>query len=954
MIRRQRHSSGSWFRGIAAALHVSAGILMFTVPAGPANAANPDAPAVFTVTQTIVRDDVEPVGVNLTKLTGGTNLATNNFIYGGGMEPAEKRFLVRIEDFGPGWMSWEESLGGVHMYEQNATGFGDGAVVRLYRIVDETGQPLSYNNGTSLNDNTGADHVIFLGETNVPDGGWVAEGTEPGAINRVMLADTSLSPAYGDHAIITVKKYKLDEAEVHPRLHQWFQANNGILRHQGGTTNYDSELVQHPGTIPPDFADPGETCLQVTVNDPAELRIGQYLFHAHDDGEGRWYSQLEPGAPYRAEVWLRQQGLPESAVRFQSPGPYAGISQSTPWQVTGQWQRFTYDFTGPAYPPVGTFHAGFGLAIEGPGTVWIDNFVVYRNDAEHEFRPYTPHTVAFNEMMSAMPEEGPKPALRFFTETYYDHAAMDRLLSNQPSSRLDFIYNVQGGSQLMTIPIAMEWCLKTGADAHSRAVPYITLSEEYTELEWTMLAEYLGVPYDPATDSPLEKPWAHRRYQHRGHGTPWTDEFREIIIEFGNETWHAGVFAGWDGFGRFGWVHHGGTEYGLFAEYYFAQHVMSQPWWDQHDLGQKIRFALNGNYDADPQNAYGELAAQAAPTATSYLGHANYVGPTWETGDTPFDVFDDHGMQETLCGAYLGMYPLIAAVSEARDQLAQQGVVAYRPIAYEGGPSGYYLPGNGTDDQVAISQLFGKSAGMAVASLDVWLYASLNGYGHQCFYAYGCGSNWTSHTMPRAGGFRRHPSWLALMMRNRFAPGKIMLDVTAEQVPTYERSGEDVPLTTAYALRDDDAWSVFVLSRKLDGNHDGVDFGDGSTPVTINLPFANCTALTRYTLTTPAGNPIDPRANNLDTENVVIDELSLDPSLIEGGQLVIDELSGGVSGGMPPGSIYLYRFDTGVEPKPVPAASAWGALVFVLIALGIVSCLIRVHSATNTAWFTRG
>ena len=61
-----------------------------------------------------------------------------------------------MERFGTDWIEWDESLGGVHMWDQNATGFGDGASIRFYRIVDSEGAPLPYAGGTELNDNTGA------------------------------------------------------------------------------------------------------------------------------------------------------------------------------------------------------------------------------------------------------------------------------------------------------------------------------------------------------------------------------------------------------------------------------------------------------------------------------------------------------------------------------------------------------------------------------------------------------------------------------------------------------------------------------------------------------------------------------------------------------------------------------------------------------------------------------
>jgi hypothetical protein len=386
---------------------------------------------------------------------------------------------------------------------------------------------------------------------------------------------------------------------------------------------------------------------------------------------------------------------------------------------------------------------------------------------------------------------------------YHGHRSLDHLFSDFPSGHIDFIYNVGATRQSVTLPQSLEWALATGTTPATRAVPFITLSEEYTELEWMAVVEYLGVPYDPASDTPAAKPHAYQRYLRRGHGAPWTDDFREIILEMGNETWHNGAGGhGWHGFSRPGYVWFGGAEYGLFARHYFEDHVMQMPAWTEHDLGQKIHFSLNAGYDGAP-DAYGELAAQHAPNATHSIGHANYVGPTWETGDTPHEFFDDHGMQETLVGMHTGMKDLIDEVAATRDSLAASGLADYEVVAYEGGPSGYALPGDPsvTPDQVANAELYGKSLGMGVAALDAWLYSSLNGYTHQCFLGFASGGHWTSHTMPRAGGFRRHAGWLALMLRNRWAPGTEMLDTTLTSVPTYDRSGEDVPLITAYTVK---------------------------------------------------------------------------------------------------------------------------------------------------------
>ena len=43
--------------------------------------------------------------------------------------------------------------------------------------------------------------------------------------------------------------------------------------------------------------------------------------------------------------------------------------------------------------------------------------------------------------------------------------------------------------------------------------------------------------------------------------------------------------------------------------------------------------------------------------------------------------------------------------------------------------------------------------------------------------------------------------------------------VEQQTVPQLTRGGKTYPLIGAYAMRDESRWSVFVLSRKLDGNH---------------------------------------------------------------------------------------------------------------------------------------
>ena len=156
----------------------------------------------------------------------------------------------------------------------------------------------------------------------------------------------------------------------------------------------------------------------------------------------------------------------------------------------------------------------------------------------------------------------------------------------------------------------------------------------------------------------------------RGVGTPWTEEFTAITVELGNETWHNGVFPDWIGLNRFMAVHQGGPEYGLFARY-LIDNMKTSPYWKACNLDQKLVFCLGGNYFGEvgrdgKVTGYGEEAMENCPDATR-LGHANYVGPKWETGDRSIGKFDDHGVQGTLLGFLAGSLKKQIKMSKAKQ-----------------------------------------------------------------------------------------------------------------------------------------------------------------------------------------------------------------------------------------------------------------------------------------------
>jgi hypothetical protein len=877
---------------------------------------SPGITADITIGTDVIVSGVEPLGANITLMSGGTNFAVNNLVWGGGFEPTVFRELQRVERTGieneRRWFEWDLK-GSIDFWDTRSTGFLNGATIRFYRIVDESGNPIPYALG--MHNAEGADRTVFLGEAKIPEptedlpsGGFIAE-EEEGGMRRIYL-DTNVGLAYGDYAFIHLKTPYVAKDVIHSRLHGWLDLGRPVFNLLWNATG---RLVEHPGPIPEAFQteDPGDSCLRIEATDGAEVTAGQYAYYKYTTTD-LWYSQLRPGAPYRVEVWMRQDGLGDDGhVRFAFHGStdYAVANQTDPWTVTGEWKKYAYDFIAPDYPEEGGIIA-HTLKFTGPGTLYMDNWTIYRNDEVHGYEPFGPGENSIKTFLDSSSSVGQKPVARFYP-LQYSNSSIESMLGEFGDSK----YNVNSGRIIgfsgATIAQSMRWAYATGDTPDDRVVPWITVSEEYTEIELKALTEYLGVPYDPATDTPESRPYAYRRYLQRdGNGTPWTEEFREIVVEYGNETWHQGSGGyGWDGFSQPGYIHHGGREYGLFTQYMFGEQVASMPEWEEYDLGSKIKIALGANYSANPDGltSYGEQAMQYN-TVASYLGHANYVGPKWETGDVGLTSFNDHGVQETLVGSVTNSTAnqLIRTAAEARSTLISEGrSPEYRLTAYEGGPSGYWS----NRSKPEIDELYGKSLAMGVSALDAWLYSSYNGYGHQAFLGLGGGMWWNSHSPAEEGGLRPQPGWLALMMRNLYAKGDTMVSATVNTYPTYLRNGALVPLVSSYAMRDDEGtYSVFLLSKKLDGYHDDVTFGDGSTPVTLHLPFGSMpTRITLHKLTASDGSPADPRDNNRFEENVVITSEDIDTAYYAS-DFVVDEDTGGMEGGMAPGTVYLYTF----------------------------------------------
>lgn len=711
-------------------------------------------------------------------------------------------------------------------------------------------------------------------------------------VNRVYLEGEGPAPAKLDYLIFELRTNRIASSWAHPRVREINGAVSETWRNNGPGTVRISRDYHAPG-LPPAFRFPGESCLRISAESAGAGSVTgpAILYPSRNDGEAQWYGQLEAGRTYRYEAWFRQEGLGNGGrVELGFNQIYTSIKQS--FAVGPAWQKFGFEFTAPIAPTNG-YHGMPKLSFTGPGTLWIDNVRLFRFDtaAERE-SDFVPGKGVFDELMASQPASGPKGMLRSMGVLLNASTMRGNLgYYRDASATLDW-YQAVGAPSAMTVPFLLETALRTGATPATRMKPWLNIPSFTTEAEWLGLVEYLGAAINP--DDPADvaaKPYAYLRYQQRGVTTPWTDEFERVILEFANETWHnRAVSQFWWGWGPAFGVHQGGIEFGLWARYITDLVATRTPSWDTAKLADKLHFVMGSNYQD-----YAEKGRSRAPRVRA-IGHTTYVGPKWETGETPNSSFSDHGIQGTLLGYVAGTATELDRYRRQREGLAAQGM-GYEILGYEGGPSGYSLPGTATAAQVEISEQYGKSLAMGVAALDAWLGSYENGFTENGQLSFAVGSHWSSHT-PFKDGYRPHAGWLALTLRNRNAHGP-MLRVLASSTPTLNWDGKEQPLAGCYAFRDGSRLAIIVLSRKLGGSHDGRDFGDGSIPVTLHLPAKPVGTGTLCKLTG------DPRANNRQASL-----LSLEEEPVEMRQTHAFSL--------PQGSIYLFSTETELSATGAP------------------------------------
>ena len=659
----------------------------------------------------------------------------------------------------------------------------------------------------------------------------------------------------------------------------------------GESAGHTWSLVPHPGPIPPEFAaaDRGRACLRIDMKDAEKISLKQFN-HA---GPGQnWWPVLKVGRPYLVEFWARQEGMADPNVHFGFSAVHEATIK-TDFNIGGDWKKYSFEFTPTEeWPPENQTIGQMMLSFAGPGTLWLDGWRVYPKDTCYMGIPA--------EDLAALRDSG----MEFFRTHMFVKSGKSYFLDDLTSKPgvVASRGNISPTHYESTLPMVLGFLKEAGVN------PWLQVEMSFSEDEWQGLVEYLAAPYDPAKDTPESKPWAYKRYS-MGQQKPWTDEFGKFIFEISNETWNP-LFRPW----IFSWMsmtdastgraYRHGELAGLMTGYILEQ-MKKSPYWSA--LEPKMEVAIGGWLIELKDDGYGQAACKVCPDIKHDLV-ANYNGG-WDEGAAVLKA-DDAGYRLALTVTPHYIQDKNSQLAGTRDRLAAAGT-KFQIGTYEAGP-GYAAPNTISHEQEETESQVQKSLAAGTATLDCFLDGAQQGFKLQNYFTFSRGRHyWSSHADARRGG-QAYPSWKALTLYNNHAQGDFLVvqpvSAPADKLEKTKTRNEveAAPLTGVYATRDGDRYSVFVLSRKLDNYPYPGD--DGYTPVTLNLPFKSAKKITLYKM---AG---DPRAANLDAENVKIEKQEI-PAKEFSPTFTLNAARGADARGLPPAATYLYVFEGTTTPE---------------------------------------
>ncbi len=345
-------------------------------------------------------------------------------------------------------------------------------------------------------------------------------------------------------------------------------------------------------TFAPEGGSTASLRMELTEATPEKPSGPWHWFMVNNSDEPHINLRFMPGKSYRARVWLKQQGMSDPRALIQ-----LGVFTSAVVDVGTEWKQYEFDIPvdNPAFPLPDRQNSGSRLLIGGfsNGTLWMDNLLVWQTDLE-------PFAVLPN-VAGALKDFHPG-TLRLWSG--YVSPSLEFWLGEGFAQLASGDYGKSGRPVTLSLNQSLKLCEETGSE------PWLILNPLYTEEEHIRLMEYLAGPAD--------KGFGKLRAR-QGRTAPWTDTFKTIHLESGNEAWNSIMPKNWSG---------RPDVYAAFADRQFRE-LKASPYYSRA----KFELIANGwdnNMDVQGWTHRVSMASKEADR----IDIACYFGG-WEMGATP-------------------------------------------------------------------------------------------------------------------------------------------------------------------------------------------------------------------------------------------------------------------------------------------------------------------------------
>lgn len=403
--------------------------------------------------------------------------------------------------------------------------------------------------------------------------------------------------------------------------------------------------------------------------------------------------------------------------------------------------------------------------------------------------------------------------------------------------------------------------------AYLRADPWYVMPPTFSPDEIAALVEYLAGPADDA------HPWAKQR-ETQGVSLPWTQIFRRIHIEFGNEMWGSG--GGSDPF--MGESVNGGVRLGSIAHDRFTL-MRAAPYFDANVI--KLVIGGQAGYAGRQREIQQNSSAHDAIALAPYFGTLD----TWASDEEIYRPLFAMPFQEVATGR----------MRESRGYL-DEGKKTDMSI-YE---INFHTTGGNAPIGIRNDFLTGMGGAIALP-LSMLLYQRDLGAIDQCAfsslqYSFRLGNGeyarlWGMLRDVEATG-RKRPTWLGVETVNKVIAGAALRTEQSGDNPSWTQSainGIDAPITVqevqSFAFADGARRGLVLFNLSLDTPRE----------VRLRLPAPSSAAAMHYALTSASLHD-----NNEDSVMIEIDSV------------LVPDFTDGYTFTLPPHSVHALRWNASI------------------------------------------